>query len=187
MKHPVESLKKVGVHAVNLPPVLNFADDPIRKLDQITDSPAALHKTMLCVRYDERQELFYRIPFFQIISEWSTRSIFRGNRTHHAYRRSRINEQQKTPSKWQEKHQQTVTSYECQRNLDNQGQPFQNRYCNSVIFSNSFTNPSPFPYKITYRMCLSSINFQNILVSRAFKAPNYLKFNKNSCKKSTLM
>jgi hypothetical protein len=88
MKHPVESLRKVTVHAVNLPPILDFADDAIRKLDQITDSLAALHKTMLCVIYNERQELFYRIPFFRIISEWPTRSIFRGNRTHHAYRRS---------------------------------------------------------------------------------------------------
>jgi hypothetical protein len=33
VKHSVESFRKVGVHAVNLPPTLNFVDDAIRKLD----------------------------------------------------------------------------------------------------------------------------------------------------------
>jgi hypothetical protein len=33
VKHPVESLVKVCVHAVNLSPIFDFADDAIRKLN----------------------------------------------------------------------------------------------------------------------------------------------------------
>jgi hypothetical protein len=51
LKHPVESRGKVCVHAVNLLPVL--------ELDQITDSWADLHKTMLCVRCDRTKDESY--------------------------------------------------------------------------------------------------------------------------------
>jgi hypothetical protein len=58
VKHPVESLEKVRVHAVNLPPILDFADDAIRKLNQITDSITYI--TLLqCEHY--KIEEFYRV------------------------------------------------------------------------------------------------------------------------------
>jgi hypothetical protein len=63
VKHTVKSHRKVGLLVSNLLLVLDFPNDAIRKLEQITDSQAAHHKTMLCVRYDRTNDGSYFIAY----------------------------------------------------------------------------------------------------------------------------
>jgi hypothetical protein len=56
VKHPVESLWKVCVHAVNLPPIFDFADDAIRKYGDLI-SPFPKKKLY---RFPGQIRTFYR-------------------------------------------------------------------------------------------------------------------------------